>query len=41
MRLFLPDAHFERLILLGAFAVIAIFFMYLSRRQKRKEAIAN
>ena len=40
MRFLLPTLNYERLLFLGSFAFIAVFFMFMHRRQKRKKEIA-
>jgi len=37
MRLFVPTLNFERLLLLGSLALIAIFLMFMHRRQSRRK----
>ena len=39
MRLLLPTFDFERLLLLGSLALIAIFLMFMDRRQKLKKEV--
>ena len=41
MRFFLPTFNYERLLFLGSFALIAVFLMFMHRRQKRKEEVEN
>jgi Ca2+/Na+ antiporter len=37
MRIFLPTFHYGRLLFLGSLALVAVFLMFLHRRQKRKK----
>jgi membrane protein DedA with SNARE-associated domain len=37
MRLFLPTFNYERLLFLGSLALIAVFLMFMYRKQKRKK----
>lgn len=37
MRIFLPTFNYERLLFLGSFALIAVFLMFMHRRQQRKK----
>ncbi len=39
MRFLLPAFDFERLLLLGSLAVIAVFLMFMGRRQKLKKQV--
>jgi Na+-translocating ferredoxin:NAD+ oxidoreductase RnfA subunit len=39
MRFLLPTFDFERLLLLGSLAVIAVFLMFMGRRQKLKKQV--
>jgi hypothetical protein len=41
MRLFLPTFNYERLLFLGSTALIAVFLMFMHRRQKRKKELEN
>jgi hypothetical protein len=41
MRFLLPTLNYERLLFLGSFALIAVFFMFMHRRQKRKKEMQN
>jgi len=41
MRFFLPTLNYERLLFLGSFTLIAIFLMFMHRRQKRKKELEN
>lgn len=41
MRFFLPTFNYERLLFLGSFALIAVFLMFMHRRQKRKKETEN
>jgi len=40
MHIFLPTFHYERLLFLGSSALIAVFLMFMHRRQKRKKEMA-
>jgi hypothetical protein len=37
MRFLLPTFNYERLLFLGSTALIAVFLMFMHRRQKRKQ----
>jgi Kef-type K+ transport system membrane component KefB len=39
MRFLLPTLNFERLLLLGSLTVIAIFLMFMDRRQKLRKKV--
>jgi hypothetical protein len=39
MRFLLPTFDFERLLLLGSLALIAIFLMFMGRRQRLKKEV--
>jgi hypothetical protein len=41
MRFLLPTLNYERLLFLGSFALISVFFMFMHRRQKRKKEMEN
>jgi len=41
MRFLLPTFNYERLLFLGSFALIAVFLMFMHRRQKRKKEVAT
>jgi hypothetical protein len=41
MRFFLPTFNYGRLLFLGSFALIAVFLMFMHRRQKRKKEVAT
>ena len=40
MRFLLPTLNYERLLFLASFALIAVFLMFMHRRQKRKKEVA-
>jgi membrane protein DedA with SNARE-associated domain len=39
MRFLLPTSNYERLLFLGSSALIAVFLMFMYRRQKQKKEI--
>jgi hypothetical protein len=39
MRFLLPTLNFERLLLLGSLTLIAIFLMFMDRRQKLRKKV--
>ena len=41
MRLLVPALHYERVAFIGSLAIIAIFLMFLHRRQKPKKDVAE
>jgi membrane protein DedA with SNARE-associated domain len=41
MRLFFPTFNYERLLFLGSLALIAVFLMFMYRRQQRKKEVAT
>jgi hypothetical protein len=40
MRFLLPTLNYERLVFVGSLAIIAVFLMFMHRRQRRKKEIA-
>ena len=38
MRFFLPAFNYERLLFLGSLTLIAVFLMFMHRRQKKKRS---
>jgi len=41
MRFFLPAFNYERLLFLGSLALLAVFLMFMHRRQKRKKEMES
>jgi membrane protein DedA with SNARE-associated domain len=39
MRFFFPTLNYERLLFLGSLALIAVFLMFMYRRQQRKKEV--